>query len=85
MLTIDVRNRFETGDQMELVMPSGNLSFSLDTIIGRDGKPADAAPGSGHIVRIPLPEGAADHAIGDYALLVRYLPRTVQTALESSA
>ncbi len=80
MLTIDVRNRFETGDQMELVMPSGNLSFSLDTIIGRDGKPADAAPGSGHIVRIPLPEGAADHAIGDYALLVRYLPRTVQTA-----
>jgi putative protease len=85
MLTIDVRNRFETGDQMELVTPSGNTSFSLKSIIGRDGKPADAAPGSGHIVRIPLPEVAADHAIGDYALLVRYLPRAVQAAAERSA
>jgi len=85
MLTIDVRNRFETGDQMELVMPSGNISFSLKTIIGRDGTPAEAAPGSGHIVRIPLPERAADHAIGDYALLVRYLPRAAQTAVKSSA
>jgi putative protease len=85
MLTIDVRNRFETGDQMELVMPSGNISFSLKTLIGRDGTPAEAAPGSGHIVRIPLPERAADHAIGDYALLVRYLPRAAQTAVKSSA
>jgi len=75
MLTIDVRNRFERGDRMELVTPSGNRSFSLDTIIGRDGQPVDAAPGSGHVVRIPLPEGALEQSIGDFALLVRYLPR----------
>ena len=75
MLTIDVRNRFETGDRVELVTPSGNLSFTLDTIIGRDGSYTDAAPGSGHVVRIPLPSGATEDAIGEFALLVRYLPR----------
>jgi putative protease len=75
MLTVDVRNRFETGDRMELVTPSGNLAFSLETIIGRDGTRVEAAPGSGHVVRIPLPEGALEQSIGDFALLVRHLPR----------
>ena len=79
MLTIDVRNRFETGDQMELVTPSGNLSFPLETIIGRDGRATNAAPGSGHVVRIPLPEGVAPDALGEFALLVRYLPRAADT------
>jgi putative protease len=73
-LTVDVKNRFETGDHMELVTPSGNLSFRLRHITGRDGKPADAAPGSGHIVKIPVPEGARVDAIDDFALLVRCLP-----------
>ena len=44
-------------------------------MIGRDGRPADAAPGSGHSVRIPLPENTPASAIDEYALLVRYLPR----------
>jgi putative protease len=74
-LTIDVKNRFETGDHMELVMPSGNLSFDLADIIGRDGKRTDAAPGSGHVVKIPLPEAADASCIDEFALLVRYLPR----------
>ena len=75
-LTIDVRNRFETGDQMELITPAGNLAFMLETIISRDGTATDAAPGSGHVVRIPLPEGATGASLGDFALLVRYLPRS---------
>jgi len=74
-LTIEVRNRFEAGDQMELVTPAGNLPFRLDAIEGRDGQRTDAAPGSGHVVRIPRPEGASALALDEYALLVRYLPR----------
>jgi putative protease len=74
-LTIDVRNRFETGDRMELLTPGGNQSFVLERIIGRDGRETDAAPGSGHVVRIPLPEGPVNGSVGDFALLVRYLPR----------
>jgi len=75
-LTVDVRNRFERGDRMELITPKGNHVFGLETIIGREGQSADAAPGSGHVVRIPLPDGMESGAIDDFALLVRYLPRT---------
>ena len=73
-LTIDVKNRFETGDHLELVTPGGNLMFKLDELIGRDGNPADAAPGSGHVVKIPVPADIPDNAVDEFALLVRYLP-----------
>jgi putative protease len=74
-LTVDVKNRFERGDRMELVTPSGNLTFDLSDIIGRDGEPAESAPGSGHVVRIPLPEKLDAAMVDKFALLVRHLPR----------
>jgi putative protease len=73
-LTVDVKNHFETGDLLELVTPAGNLSFNLSHIIGRDGRSTGVAPGSGHVVKIPLPESADANTIDDFALLVRYLP-----------
>jgi putative protease len=73
-LTVDVKNRFETGDHMELVSTSGNRSFDLSEIIGRDGKPADVAPGSGHVVKIPLPDAFDPAMVDEFSLLVRYLP-----------
>ena len=59
-LTIDVKNRFETGDLLELVTPSGNLSFDLSerSYWPRWAIVTDVAPGSGHVVKIPLPESA---------------------------
>lgn len=74
-MTIEVKNRFEVGDKMELVMPGGNLHFDLPALIGRDGAPATAAPGSGHVVKIPVPEGLDVANMDEFALLVRYLPR----------
>ena len=73
-LSIDVKNRFETGDLMELVTPSGNLSFRLSDMLRDDEEPTDVAPGSGHIVKIPVPAEADPQMIDDFALLVRYLP-----------
>ena len=74
-LTIDVKNKFQSGDLMELVLPSGNVTFELDTMLGKDGNRADVAPGSGHVMRIPLPEAVPVDAIDEFAMLVRYLPR----------
>ena len=76
-LTIDVKNHFETGDLLELVTPSGNLSFDLQDLISRNGQRTHVAPGSGHVVKIPLPESANVAMIDDFALLVRYLPAEV--------
>jgi putative protease len=73
-LTVDVKNRFETGDHMELVTPAGNLPFNLEAISGRDGSALDIAPGSGHVVKIPVPESIDPSMIDEFALLVRYLP-----------
>ena len=74
-LTINVKNKFEKGDLMELVTPSGNLTFELDELINKDGNATDVAPGSGHVVRIPMPGEVQAGMIDEFALLVRYLPR----------
>ena len=70
-LTVDVKNRFEVGDVVELMTPAGNVAFNLEHIENRRGESVDAAPGSGHVVKIPKPEGA--HS-GEHCLLVRHLP-----------
>lgn len=71
-LTLDVKNRFEKGDKVELITPTGNVSFNIETLEKENGDAIDVAPGSGHIVRIlcndlPLSES------GGYAMLMRHL------------
>ena len=73
-LTIDVKNRFFVGDRLELVTPAGNSMFTLEELIGRDGQATDKAPGSGHVVKVRLPDQVDPAGIDEFALLVRYLP-----------
>jgi len=73
-LTVDVRNRFETGDQLQLMTTRGNLSFELAAISDREGRATGVAPGSGHVVKIPVPDGLVPGAVDEYSLLIRYLP-----------
>ena len=69
MLQIDVKNRFEQGDTLELMTPQGNRRFKLEQMINRKGQLVDAAPGNGHVVRIPITGVDAP----EYALLMRDL------------
>lgn len=71
-LTIEVKNRFQIGDQMELMSSEGNFNFQLSTLLSSDGQPRDDAPGSGFIVKIPAPEGLKN---AQRALLIRNLPQ----------
>jgi putative protease len=73
-LTVDVRNRFEAGDTLQLMTTAGNTTFRLAAIVNRQGEALEAAPGSGHIVRIPVPAGAGAGDIDPFALLIRFLP-----------
>lgn len=52
---VDVKNRFAVGDTLELILPQGNKAFTLQAITSQKGEAMDVAPGSGHIVTIPLP------------------------------
>jgi putative protease len=64
---VDVKNRFQIGDELELMMPSGNQVFKLESMLDKNGASINVAPGSGHIVAIPeLPDEATD-----YGLLLR--------------
>ncbi|UZE95934.1 prephenate-dependent tRNA uridine(34) hydroxylase TrhP [Alkalimarinus alittae] len=71
LMTVDVKNRFSVGDSVELMAPSGNITFTLESMINRKNQSVDVAPGSGHEMKIPLPEGAPKDLT--YALLMRNL------------
>ncbi|MCV6603976.1 MAG: tRNA 5-hydroxyuridine modification protein YegQ [Porticoccaceae bacterium] len=73
-LTVEVKNRFETGDLLELITPQGNLSFQLQAIEDKTGQGIVCAPGSGHTVKIPLPEMVSLPEEGGYGLLMRHIP-----------
>ncbi|MDP2830227.1 MAG: tRNA 5-hydroxyuridine modification protein YegQ [Sulfuricellaceae bacterium] len=55
MAEISVKNHFEVGDQLEILLPEGNTVFKLERMESMAGIPLDTAPGSGWTVRIPLP------------------------------
>jgi putative protease len=51
---IAVKNRFQVGDRLEIIHPSGNRIIELADMRNLEGEALTVAPGSGHHVRIPL-------------------------------
>jgi putative protease len=76
MLTVDVKNHFRTGDQLELMDPSGNYLFTLESMQSDTGVEMDIAPGSGHIVRFSVPDGCDARLLSSQTLIIRCLPQT---------
>jgi len=66
---VQVKNRFAIGDQLELMTPQGNLNFRLEALENKRGERAEVAPGDGHTLYLPIPEGIDLQ----YALLMREL------------
>jgi putative protease len=52
-----VKNHFAVGDELELILPGGNHTFTLTEMHNKDGQAVDVAPGSGHYMRIPMQPG----------------------------
>ena len=70
MMEVDVKNHFKVGDTLELMTPQGNHKFKLSELINKKGHSVDVAPGSGHVMQIPI---NLDTDL-EYALLMRDLP-----------
>ncbi|WP_371373086.1 tRNA 5-hydroxyuridine modification protein YegQ [Thalassotalea aquiviva] len=69
LIEIEVKNKFLTGDAIELMTPQGNLSFVLEYMQNRKGEEVTDAKGSGHIVQIKL-----DTELDlEYGIIMRYL------------
>ncbi|MCP4488077.1 MAG: tRNA 5-hydroxyuridine modification protein YegQ [Gammaproteobacteria bacterium] len=78
-LSIDVKNRFSVGDTVELMTPDGNIEYRLNAMQQeRSGEAIDVAPGSGHQVRIPIPDDLPSMHV-DKCLLLRSLDKAIAT------
>ncbi len=69
MLELDVKNKFQIGDRLELISPDGeNREITLEIMEDMYGHSMTVAPGSGYKVRIPL-----DQLHSDKLLVARFL------------
>ncbi len=70
LIEIDVKNKFLVGDQLEIMTPSGNKTFTLNHMINnKTGEEVSDAKGSGHQVAIAL-DTDLDLSFG---IIMRYL------------
>jgi putative protease len=56
MAKIIVRNRIETGNQLELVTPNGIYPYTVEKMFSVEGKPIKIAHGGGAEIYLPIPE-----------------------------
>jgi putative protease len=70
LIEIDVKNKFLVGDELELMTPTGNVSFTLNKmILSKTGEEITDAKGSGHKVAILLD---TDLKL-EFGIIMRYL------------
>ena len=67
--TIEVKNKFSIGDQLEIIHPSGNQVITLESMT-RKGYPVNVASGNGIEVKIPQMLGK------DQALIARIISQS---------
>lgn len=54
MLTVSAKNQFSVGDLIEVMLPSGNQTMTLEHIEDMNGTTMSRVPGSGHTVKLPI-------------------------------
>ena len=56
-LSFEVKNKFSVGDELMLITPAGNISFTAGQLRNtKNQRPVEAALGSGHFVDLDIPE-----------------------------
>ncbi|MDP2370007.1 tRNA 5-hydroxyuridine modification protein YegQ [Rhodoferax sp.] len=66
---VNVRNRFAVGDWLEIIHPQGNHDVRLTSMENLEGQPMTVAPGSGHVVWLPLPQSDVGSFVARYVAL----------------
>ena len=66
---VNVRNRFAVGDRLEIIHPNGNRDVQLTAMENLEGQPMTVAPGSGHVVWLPLPASDVGAFVARYVAL----------------
>ncbi len=63
---VTVKNRFAVGDWLEIIQPGRNADVHLARMENAEGASIEVAPGSGHVVWLPLPESSVGAFVARY-------------------
>ncbi|TCJ98359.1 thiamine-phosphate diphosphorylase [Volucribacter psittacicida] len=69
---VAVKNKFLVGDEVEMMTPKGNITFTIQRMLNRKNQQVEAGLGDGHFVFLDVPEDIELN----YALLMRNLNNT---------
>ena len=58
-----VKNKFAVGDRLEVILPGGNQTITLQHMENLKGEKMQEVPGGGHQIRIPLPVANYDKGL----------------------
>ena len=74
-ITVEAKNRFAVGDTVEIMSPGGNQRIVIKSMMSEKGEPREVAPGSGHVVKIPLDTQGLDV----HSLLLKEIPAPIHS------
>jgi len=77
---VNVRNKFAVGDWLEIIHPQGNHNVQLTHMENSEAVPMTVAPGSGHVVWLPLPASAVGAFVARYVSDVEFAGTPNQVA-----
>ena len=63
---VTVKNRFAVGDWLEIIQPGANADVQLTRMENAEGAAMEVAPGSGHVVWLPLSESSVGAFVARY-------------------
>lgn len=76
-LTLEIKNKLEVGDTIEVMTPKGNLTYTLEQMWDKKGNPIEAALGSGWTAQIINPFKDIDREMLQFALIMKNVKQPI--------
>lgn len=76
-LTLEIKNKLEVGDTIEVMTPKGNLTYTLEQMWDKKGNPIEAALGSGWTAQIINPFKDIDKEMLQFALIMKNVKQPI--------
>ncbi|WP_296203212.1 tRNA 5-hydroxyuridine modification protein YegQ [Psychrobacter sp. UBA3962] len=76
-LTLEIKNKLEVGDTIEIMTPKGNLTYTLEQMWDKKGNPIEAALGSGWTAQIINPFKDIDREVLQFALVMKNVKQPI--------
>ena len=78
-LTLEIKNKLMVGDDIEIMTPKGNLTYTLTEMWDKKGNVIDGALGSGWIAKIKNPFSDISHNDLKFALVMKSVSEAIYT------